>query len=222
MCTYFEMFKKEKCRRCEGKLKEIFSFCPYCGFDLRNLQDERDFGMLGRNDEVFGAPLAGGGGLGFTDKMIGNIFNSLMKNMEKQLKDIDFDKMDEQMKGFNPEVQRFPNGIRISVGPVSQQKKKQVRASPKVITDEQVKRMAKLPRSEAKSDVRRFSDKVVYELKANGVESVNDIFVSKLESGYEVKAIGKSRVYVNSLPVNLPLKRYFIKDNKLHVEFGLQ
>jgi hypothetical protein len=216
------MFKKEKCRRCEGKLKDAFSFCPYCGFDLRTRNNGDDFGMLGKDDNIMGAPLMGGGGLGITDKMIGGIFNSLMKNLEKQMKNMDVEKLNDNVRNMPHDIQRFPNGIRISVGSqMPQQKKKQVKTSPKVITDEQVKRMSKLPRKEAKTDVRRFSDKVVYELKASGVADVNDIFVSKLESGYEVKAIGKNNVYVNSLPVNLPLKKYFIKDNKLHVEFGL-
>jgi hypothetical protein len=216
------MFKKEKCKRCEGKLRDAYSFCPYCGLDLRNYYDEKNYGMLGKSDNVAGAPIMGGGGLGITDKMVGGIFNSLMKNLEKQMKNMDFENMDNQFKGLNHEVQRFPNGIRIKVGGNPQIKKKKVENKGKVITDDQVKRMSKLPRSEAKADVRRFSDRVVYELKAPEVEDVNDIFVSKLETGYEVKAIGKKKVYVNSLPVNLPLKRYFIKDKKLCVEFGLQ
>ena len=216
------MFNSNKCKRCEGKLKDSFSFCPYCGMDLRNVNDDQDFGMLGRNDEIYGAPSTGGGSFGFTDKMIGNVFNSLMKNLEKQMKNMDFEKIDEQMKGLNPEVQRFPNGIRISVGgPIAQQKKKHEKPTAKVITEEQVSRMSKLPRGEAKTDVRRFSDRVVYELSAQGVENIDDIFVSKLERGYEVKAIGKKKVYVNSLPVNLPLKRFFVKDNLVTIEFGL-
>ena len=217
------MFKSEKCQRCEGKLKDAFSFCPYCGVDLRTNEDSRDFGMLGKNDGLAGAPLTGGfGGMGITDKMIGGIFNSLMKNLENQMKNMDFEKLDDGLKGERHEVQRFPNGIRISVGKPRQVKKDVKKIVRKTISEEQVTRMSKLPRSEARSEVRRFSDKVVYELKAPEVEDVNDIFVSKLETGYEVKAIGKKKVYVNSLPVNLPLRRYFIKDKKLHVEFGLQ
>ena len=63
-------------------------------------------------------------------------------------------------------------------------------------------------------------DKVVYELNTPGVQSVEDIFISKLESGYEVKALGSKKVYVNSIPVNLPISKYSILDNKLFVEFN--
>jgi hypothetical protein len=216
------MFGGNKCKRCEGKLKDAFSFCPYCGLDLRTHDDSRDFGMLGKNDEMFGAPLMGGGGLGISDKMIGSIFNSLMKNIERQMKNPDIDNSNKETEGIHHEVQRFPNGIKIKIGRGHKPYEERGRASRKVITQDQVNRMSKLPRGEAKADVRRFSDRVVYELRAHGVDNVEDIFVSRLEEGYEVKAIGKSKVYVNSLPVNLPLKKYFLKDKKLHVEFGLQ
>ena len=73
-----------------------------------------------------------------------------------------------------------------------------------------------------KTNVRRLSDKVVYELKTTGIESVDDVFVSKLESGYEIKAIGNKKVYVNSLPVSLPMKGYSISDAGITVEFALE
>ena len=207
------MFKKNYCNKCEGKLKDSYSYCPYCGLDLRNPEkDMRDFGIIGKNN-LEGTPLVGGGGTGFgiTDKMISSVMNSLIKNLGKQ-----FDNMDSQ------NVKSSPKGIQIRFGapPKSaQQKKKEI--IEKEITSEQIKRMSKLPRSEAKTNVRRFSDKVVYDLKASGIEDVKDIFVSKLESGYEIKAIGKTKVYVNSIPVNLPLKKYSLSKSGMSVEFGL-
>jgi|TARA_Y100000031_G_scaffold129352_1_gene148291 hypothetical protein len=207
------MFKKNYCNKCEGKLKDSYSYCPYCGLDLRNPEkDMRDFGVIGKNN-LEGTPLVGGGGTGFgiTDKMISSVMNSLIKNLGKQ-----FDNMDSQ------NVKSSPKGIQIRFGapPKSaQQKKKEI--IEKEITSEQIKRMSKLPRSEAKTNVRRFSDKVVYDLKASGIEDVKDIFVSKLESGYEIKAIGKTKVYVNSIPVNLPLKKYSLSKSGMSVEFGL-
>jgi len=207
------MFNGKKCARCEGKTKDSYDFCPYCGLDLGNPEkDLEDFGMLGKNNDVKGYPLVGGlGGFGITDRMIDSLFKNVVKSLEKQMKNVD----------LGPEVQSFPNGIKIRLGgqPQKKAKRKEVR---KTITDEQVKRMSKLPRVEAKANVRRLSDKVVYELNAPGVEDVDDVFVSKLENGYEVKVIGKKKVYVNSLPVNLPLKGYRLSDKGLTVEFGLQ
>ena len=216
------MFSSEKCKRCEGKLKEDYSFCPFCGLDLRNPEaDMRDFGMLGKNDSVFGAPLLGGGGMGISDSAFGAIFNNVMKMMEKQLRNVDFEKAD--LGDSMPEITRLPNGVQIKIGPHMHMKPQQKKEpQPRVISEEQRSRMTKLPRGEAKADVRRFSDKVVYELTTPGVENVQDVFVSKVESGYEVKAVGKNKVYVNSLQVNLPLKKYSVGDKKLVLEFGLE
>ena len=50
--------------------------------------------------------------------------------------------------------------------------------------------------------------------------STDDVFISKLESGYETKVIGGKKVFVNSLPINLPLLRYTIANNKLFLEFN--
>lgn len=213
------MFSSKKCKRCEGKLKEEYSFCPYCSLDLRNPDaDMQDFGMLGKNDSVHGAPLLGGGGMGIGDSVFNSILNNVMKMMENQMKNMDFEKMD--FGDSKPEIKTLPNGIQIKIGPHNHKPKTENKM--RVISEEQRDRMAKLPRGQAKAEVRRLSDKVVYELATPGVENVEDIFVSKVESGYEVKALGKKKIYFNSLQVNLPLKKYSIKDNKLTMEFGLE
>jgi hypothetical protein len=206
------MFSKRiPCPQCRSKLKESYDFCPYCGLDIRNPErDERDYGMLGKNET--GAPLAGGVGMGagISDKILNSLVGSLMKALESQMRGVE----------MSPEVQANGNGITIRVGPA--QGKKASQTKKRVVTDEQVKRMTNLPRAEAKTDVRRLSDRVVYEIKAPGITSVEDVFVSKVESGYEVKAIGKNKVYINSLQIDLPLKSYAVTDKGLTVEFGLQ
>src|SRR3989344_5841179 len=214
------MFSSKKCMRCEGRLKDEYSFCPYCRLDLRNPDaDMNDFGMLGKNDSVFGAPLLGGGGMGISDSVFNSIFNNVMKMMESQMKNLIIDNAD--FGDSKPEITQLPNGIQIKIGPKRQPnnvKESKVR----VINDEQRDRMTKLPRSQAKTEVRRMSHGVVYELVTPGVDTVEDIFVSKVESGYEVKALGKKKVYFNSLQINLTLRKYSIKDNKLTMEFGLE
>lgn len=211
------MFSSKKCQRCEGKIKDEYSFCPYCRLDLRNPEaDLNEFGMLGKNDNIHGAPLLGGGGMGISDSVFNSILNNVMKMMENQMKNLN-DKSDFSDK---PEVTQLPNGIQIKIGPKRSSKVEDSKI--RVINENQRERMAKLPRGQAKTEVRRLSDKVVYELSTPGVDSVEDIFVSKVESGYEVKALGKKKVYFNSLQVNLPLKKYSIKDNKLTMEFGLE
>src|SRR3989344_782362 len=204
-------FKKEKCSRCSGKLKEEFSFCPYCGDDRRNPQkDMRDYGMLGKNEAVDGAPLIGGGSMGFADNLFQSLFNGLMKSLEGQMKTSNGD--------MQPDIRVTTNGIVVNLTQGVQQKR---RSKTRVISEEQIKRMAQLPRAEAKTDVRRLSDKVVYEVKTPGVNSIEDIFVSKVESGYEVKIIGEKKVYVNTFSLDLPLKGYGLMKDSVLFEFGL-
>src|SRR3989344_2538895 len=167
--------------------------------------------MLGRDDmadEEF-VEQAIASNMGFADKIIGSLVSSLMKNFDTQLRELH--------GAPSTEIKSFPNGIKIKIGP--QQKKKEAKIINKPMTEEQLVRIASLPRTEAKTNVRRMSDKVVYEVLASGIESADDVIVSKLESGYEIKAIGKNKVYVNSIPINLPMKGFSLSDKGLIVEF---
>ncbi len=207
--------KSVKCDVCSSKIEDKFSFCPYCGSSLVDLSKvERDYGLLGKTDskqEIQQDPFAG---MGIADKMINTMINSLMKNLEKQMKTMDQPQLD------NAEIKQFPNGIRIKISPRATTPQQQERVEkPRAINSEQIKKMETLPRGTAKSKVKRLSNKVVYELNTPGISSLSDIFISKTESGYEIKAIGSKKVYVNSLPIDLQLKSYSIQKDKLLLEF---
>ena len=209
-------FKKKliKCENCSSKIKGKYTFCPYCGSSLTNEDKNfKDYGLLGKGEELgIGMPME----MGFTDRIIGSLVNSLMKNLDKQFRQIDkeFGKVDKA------EIRSFPNGIKIKIGPVMEAKKApRERTFKNQITQEQIDKMSSMPRVKAEAKVRRINDKVIYELNIPGIQSPQDVFISKLESGYEIKAIGHKKVYVNSLPVNLPLKSLSIENNKLLVEF---
>ena len=209
-------FKKKsvKCENCRSKIKGKYSFCPYCGSNLANEEKNfKDYGLLGKGEEL-GMPME----MGFTDRIIGSLVNSLMKNLDKQFNQLDkeFGKVD------RAEIRSFPNGIKIKIGPVAeaaQTKKPKERTFKNQITQEQIDKMSSMPRAKAEAKVKRINDKVIYELNIPGIQSAQDVFISKLESGYEIKAIGNKKVYVNSLPVNLPLQSLSIDNNKLLVEF---
>lgn len=215
------MFFKKKitkedmqCAMCNSKINKKYSFCPHCGNSLSNPEDEqREFGLLGRQDaqtdefaqQSFAAPAT------FTDKMLGSLMNSLMKNLDRQFRDIEKNNQN-----------NIPRGIQIKIGmsPAMPRKKKystrQVQAQ---ITEKQMQKMSTLPRTAAKTSIKRIGDRVIYELNTPGLVSPNDVFVSKLESGYEIKALSDKKIYVNSLPVNLPIHSFAIDNGKLYVEF---
>lgn len=208
--------KKIKCERCKSKISSDFSFCPYCGLSLIDAEREmRDFGMLGRSDNTQPGqqPIAPPT---ITEHLISSMMDSLVKSLNKQFKEAA--KTPQQEK---TEIKAIPNGISIRIGPaISQnQKKSPSQVTRKIITEEQIKKMSSLPRATAKSKIRRLSDRVIYEMSAAGIESPKDIFISKLESGYEIKAIGNKKVYVNSVPLELPIHGFSFDSEKLFVEF---
>ena len=215
--------EKEKCDSCGSKVSMRYKFCPHCGVSFVNPKKEReDFGLLGKNDISESNAennLFSGQGFGITDKLIGTVFNSLMKNLDKQMKN---NMMNSNNDFGNAEIRSFPNGIGIKIfGPfdMQQQKPKRRERIVQKINNEQLKKMSELPREKAKTIVKRLGDKVVYELAAFGINSVEDIYVSKIETGYEIKAIGSKKVYVNTIPINLPLTKYSVSENKIMFEF---
>ncbi|MEM4259566.1 MAG: hypothetical protein QXS38_02285 [Candidatus Pacearchaeota archaeon] len=213
-----------KCENCKSKISNKFNFCPFCGQSTIDEQKElREFGLLGRNDfarpkekkrDIFS-------GFGITDNVINSIMNSVLKSFDKQFKELSEAELE-----ADADIEQSPNGIKIKIGlPASSHNPKQNKAT-KIFknqpTEEQINKMKNLPRTEAKTTVRRLSDKVIYELITPGLESPDNVFISKLETGYEIKAIAKKKVYVNNLPISLPIKNYSLSENKLLIEFKLQ
>lgn len=198
------MFSK-KCDNCKSKIKKEFSFCPYCGAS----SDKADYGILGRDDSMQQADLP----FGFN-----KIFNSLLKQLNKQFKSLE----KEIVRG-NTE-----NGVTISItsdgfSPILKIDKvkdnvKDIK-NKKILNEELIKKLMTLPRKEAKADIRRFGDRIIYEINLPGVNSIKDIILTKLEKSMELKAASDKHVFIKSIPVNLPVKRYFLENEKFVIEF---
>lgn len=205
--------KKISCESCNSKVDKKFNYCPSCGSPLFDKEKEtRDFGMLGKNDSIR-EELQSVEGFGITDKIIGSLVNSLMKNIDKQFKEM-------EKESGRPNIAALPNGIKISIGsPVRENKAPKKSIKQVQLTEKQIEKISKLPKEEAKTNIKRLSDKLVYELKTPGVSSIKDVFISKLEKGYEIKALGEETVYVNSLPVELPLESIGLGQDFLVIEF---
>ncbi len=235
------MFGKKQCKRCGKKIDKDFEYCPHCGsFSGDNEREEKDYGFLGKDDfDMADIKMP----LGFN-----TIFKKLMKQMEKQFRELDKEIGKEKSMGENkknPNVKQGGISINISSGagkPVinvksfgnvpefkvmeEQMKGKQIKQS-KVpvrkiprISEEQAKRLSKLPREEAASKVRRLSGKVVYEIDLPDVKDGKDVIINKLENSIEVKAFAKDKAYFKFLPVSLPLMRSRFSEGKLILELG--
>lgn len=213
---------QRKCESCGHRTDDKYSFCPYCGNSFIDFEKERtDFGLLGRNDGGKEIPFSVSG-FGFFDKAMNSMLNSIMKDLDKQFKEQE--KLTER-EMQNTEIRSFPNGIKIKIsGPIMKRprikKKDNGLITNQTVGEEQIKKMNSLPREKTKTNVKRLGNRVVYELLTPGVISPQDVFISKLESGYEIKALGDKKIYVTSIPVNLPLYRYSIINNKLILEFS--
>ncbi len=219
------MFKKKECKKCGKKINNSYEFCPYCGNSL-NENFKEDWGMLGKNDVMSSIneikfPVG-----------LNMIFNSLMKNLNKQ-----FSELDGEMKTRKPKKFK-KDGVSISIStsgdnppkikvnsfgnnPKFKQVKKQIKM-PSNFSQENIKKFSNLPREEPSTNIRRLSDKVIYEIDLQGVKSTNDISIIKLENSIEIKAIAKDKSYFKLITISLPIINYNLLDGKLVLEFGVK
>jgi len=79
-------------------------------------------------------------------------------------------------------------------------------------------KLAKMPKKEPETIVRRLSDRIIYEISVPGVKNIKDVIINKLQNSIEIKAFAKDKVYFKLLPVSLPIKKYKIEDEKLVLE----
>jgi len=224
------MFKKRRCTNCGKKIETDFSFCPHCGNEMEKRENNEDFGMLGKDDNFFDSFDNISLPFGFN-----TIFNSLIKNLDKQLKSID--KGIPQNQG-NKKINK--NGININISTsdglspkvvvksfgnapklekVGRQTKEKTRELPSLnLPEEKIKKMSKLPKKEPATKIRRLSNKVIYEIDMPGVESIKDISIIRLENSIETKALAKTNVYIKLIPISLPIINYNLSDGKLILE----
>ncbi len=224
------MFKKNKCGKCKRKIDEKYSFCPYCGSRISFEEDEDDFGMLGKNDFIspmneIKLPI------GFN-----TLFNSLMKNLSKEFDEqlnanyFGDDKKPKKIKrdGLSISISTFGNGTpKIKVTPLGNspkiKSKKNIEEFKSInFTKEKVKDFSNIPREEPKTNVRRLSNKVIYEIEMPGVKSIEDVSIIKLENSIEIKAISKNKAYIKLIPINLPIESYDLSEGKLILELGIK
>lgn len=245
------MFWKKTCNKCGKKVEKGFSYCPHCGYSIDKEKEERDYGFLGKGDDIdiFRNSLNNEIKLPLGFNMV---FKKLIKGMDKQFRELDkelgkekIEKMPREkflksggisinissgegapvikVKSFGdiPEFREMAAQIKPGYKPSYEEEEKDRKTKIKQpISEEKAKELAKLPRQEAESKVRRLSGKVIYEIELPGVKNIKDVIVNQLENSIEVKAFAKDKAYFKFLPVSLPLLNYRLSDNKLILELG--
>lgn len=153
---------------------------------------------------------------GISGKMINKMIESTMKMLEKEMQK----EMKRQEKDHEPKTnfQLFINGKKADFGGSGDKSEKETAQIE--LPNNELKGYQKLPRKEPKTNLRRFSDKVIYEISMPGIESDDDVSVTRLENSIEVKGVSKKNSYKKVIPINLPITSYDISKGKLVLEMS--
>lgn len=202
------MFKK-KCPSCAKKIEKKFNYCPYCGVSFKAGNDERDFGMLGRNDST--GNVQQNLGLPFG---LNGIMNTLIKQLENEIGKMDMDDGQDMPRNIKIRVARGP-GMNQVVQKAPE--KKIISDVPRVSEKENERRMS-LPKVEGESRVKRLGDTIIYEISTPGIRRKDDVVLTELATGLEVKAYSKDKCYVKFIPLKIEVVDYYVEKEKVIVE----
>ena len=220
------MFKR-KCPNCEKKVSRNFDFCPYCSIPLK---DKKDYGLLGKHDglengfeRIMSKPL------GISDSIIDKMLGGAMRMLRKELEEMSRETV-RTRPARKTKFQLYINGRKIPISedmyensPQQNTKRQRLRENKKSeISEETIAKAANLPRKETQTRLTRTANKIIYELNAPGLESLDNILINKLEESLEIKIYTNKAVYYKNLPIKLPLARYYTKEQKLFLEFKAQ
>jgi len=135
------------------------------------------------------------------------IMNSLIGQLEKQMGSMDFD------------GEGMPKGIKIRVarGPQANNVAKKKIRMPEISEQESERRIG-LPKVEVESKVRRLADTIVYEIETPGVRRNEDVVLTELASGIEIKAYSKDKCYVKFIPLKVEVLGWKVDRDRVMVE----
>ena len=216
-------FRKINCKVCGNRVNNRHRYCYFCGADLKDKN-------AGFRDDFDLTPV----NLPFP---LGKIFNQLTKELAREMDKV-WEETDRNRNvkgsGLSISISNEDGVPRIKIrefgrvgelgelgelGEAEDPYAKKARENlKKAVSKEDAERYAKLPREEAQTDVKRLSDRIVYELLLPGVKDSKDIFINKLQNSIEVKAFGKDKAYFKLIPVSMRIKGYALRDEKLVLE----
>ncbi len=197
------MFKR-KCRGCAEKVDRKFNYCPWCSASLK-VKNE-DMGMLGSSDmgrvqEELKLPFG-----------VEKIMGGLVKSLEKQLGNMETDPRTGMPKGLKIQIGKMPMNGQVV------QRKVQKRKEIVHVSGEEAERRAGLKRVDADSRVKRLGDVIIYEIEAPGVMKKEDVVVTELETGIEIRAFARDKCYVKVIPLKVEILGMRIDKERVSVE----
>lgn len=232
--------RKIRCR-CGKKINKDYDFCPYCGIQVKEqVKQKEEFDkFLKELEDDLGMPF-------FMKKP----FEKIMSEFERQMKELEplmAEQMEMQNRQLNQGNQNNLNnenknqndavGINIDIrttndgqpviqikkfGDLKKEKENLPDTKNKILTEQEKEKYSTLPRKEPITKIRRFSDKIVYEISLPGLKNKEDIIINKLQNSIEIKALAKDKVYFKLIPLALPIKNYKVDKEKLILELKPQ
>jgi len=212
------MFKKKKCSKCEKKLNDSFSYCPDCGKSTTSNKEE--YGLLGRNDfpEIVSQSPFDSMFSGFTGNMVGKMLNSAMKSLDKEMRKVESSEARMPRTKFKLMI----NGkeVDLNSGKPANQKPKTLPVKQIPLPENTLKEFSTLPQETPKTNIRRLSDAVIYEIAMPGVKSEKDISIRDLGKSIEIRAVTKDKAYTKTLTLGLPVMSYTLDKETLILELA--
>lgn len=202
-----------KCPNCAKKIQKDFLFCPNCAFPIKKQSEKEKFGLIGKDDSInqmspdMGLPISG----------IDKILHGLMSQLGKELNNMN-GLAGQSGRNFKIQISTAIPHNMTSMKKHSKNKRSVSSLDRLEIPVEEIERRKSLPRREAESNVRRFSDRIIYEIKIPGVNNKEQIVITKLDNSYEIKAYSKEECYTKSIPINADMIQSYIKEGTLFLE----
>ena len=222
--------RKQKCPKCNNKTSKKHDFCPFCGFCFKE------------KDEFFEPSFNFGFPFNAIIKQLEKQIEHQMKEADKEMRAPTFqDDISEAPKpkirqdgisisisssGGQPVIRvsnlgqdRLNNSRRAALPQAQNVRHTNVKENiPKnTLTEEQAEKFSKLPKHEPSANVRRMSDKIIYEIDLPDVEEKN-VHITKLQNSIEIKAFAKDKAFFKLIPISLPILNSHVKDGKLVLE----
>ena len=85
-------------------------------------------------------------------------------------------------------------------------------------TKTNLQKFSTLPQAEPTTNVRRLSDRIIYEISLPQVKTIADISINKINNSIEIKAITKNQAWFKIMQINLPILNYNFEKEKLILE----
>ena len=199
---------KNKCPRCDKKTDSKFDFCPYCGSLIKTGKKNDDFGLLGKAESM----------PNFQNQMklpmgMEKIMGPLIKQLEKQIGSMNLQGPDGTPRGIKIQIAKAPHNIQTPMKQNSIHQKVEIKVSEK-----EMKRRLSLPKISAESKVKRLNDNIIYEMETPGVKKREDVAITELATGFEIKAYSSDKCYVKFIPIKTEQIDYYVEKDRVSIE----